>query len=118
VTAVAQAPRRPGLLAQLMAVVRPEFRTEIYVPDPDDPVFAADECVVADCDRTAESIQRGLCNAHAIRYRKRGNPPMTDFLADSGPPVRGRRSLAVCAVDGCGYGRSARNGLCTKHHDR
>jgi hypothetical protein len=112
VTAVARAPRRPGLLAQLMAAVRPEFRAEIYVPDPADPVFAAAECVVADCDRTAESIRRGLCNAHAIRWRKRGGPLMTDFLADPGPPVRGRRSLAVCAVDGCGYGRSLSRYLC------
>jgi integrase len=118
VTAVARAPRRPGLLAQLMAAVRPEFRAEIYVPDPDDPVFAADECVVIDCDRTAESIRRRLCNAHAIRWRKRGGPPVTDFLADPGPPVRGRRSLAVCEIDGCGFGRAARNGLCAKHHDR
>ncbi|WP_371666413.1 hypothetical protein OG985_48125 [Streptomyces sp. NBC_00289] len=34
-----------------MAVVRSEFRTEIYVPAPDDPVFIADECAVMDCDR-------------------------------------------------------------------
>jgi len=43
---------------------------------------------------------------------------MEDFLADPGPPVRGRRPLAPCAVDGCRYGRSARNGLCSKHRDR
>ncbi|WP_052683217.1 tyrosine-type recombinase/integrase [Streptomyces sp. FxanaA7] len=30
VTAVEKVPARPGLLKQLMAVVRPEFRTEIY----------------------------------------------------------------------------------------
>lgn len=117
-TAVAQTPRRSGLLEQLMAVVRPEFRGETYIPAPDDPVFAADECAVKDCDRTTASIRRGLCNGHAIRYRKRGRPPMQDFLADPGPPVRGRRPLAACAVDGCRYGRGARNGLCSKHHDR
>ena len=107
-----------GLLEQLMAVVRPEFRTDIYIPAPDDPVFAADQCAVGDCDRTAVSIRRGLCNAHAIRFRKRGRPPMEDFLADPGPPVRGRRPLAPCVVDGCRYGRGARNGLCSKHRDR
>lgn len=117
-TAVEHVPGRPALLEQLMALVRPEFRTEIYVPAPDDPVFAADQCAVMDCDRTAASIQRRLCNAHAIRFRKRGRPPMEDFLADPGPPVRGRRSLAACTVDGCRYGRGARNGLCSKHRDR
>ncbi|WP_241002957.1 tyrosine-type recombinase/integrase [Streptomyces sp. CB01881] len=113
-----KAPGRTRLLERLMAVVRPEFRTEIYVPAPDDPVFVADECTVADCDRTAASTRRGLCNAHAIRFRKRGCPPMTDFLADPGPPVRGRRSLAACVVAGCRYGRGAKNGLCAKHRDR
>lgn len=40
-TAVEKVPARPGLLKQLMAVVRPELRTEIYLPAPDDPVFIA-----------------------------------------------------------------------------
>jgi integrase len=118
VTAVGQVAGRSGLLEQLMGIVRPEFRTDIYIPAPDDPVFAADQCMVGDCDRTAVSIRRGLCNAHAIRFRKRGRPPMEDFLGAPGPPVRGRRSLAPCTVDGCRYGRGARNGLCSKHRDR
>jgi hypothetical protein len=101
-----------------MAIVRPEFRTDIYIPAPGDPVFVADECAVEDCDRTAVSIRRGLCNAHAIRFRKRGRPPMEDFLAAPGPPVRGRRPLAPCIVDGCRYARGARNGLCSRHRDR
>ena len=117
-TAARQVAGLSGLLEQLMAVVRPEFRTDIYIPAPDDPVFAADQCAVGDCDRTAVSIRRGLCNAHAIRFRKRGRPPMEDFLADPGPPVRGRRPLAPCVVDGCRYGRGARNGLCSRHRDR
>ena len=79
-TAAGQALARPGLLEQLMAVVRPEFRTEIYVPDPGDPVFIAGECAVADCDRTAVSTRRGLCNAHAIRFRNAWPP------ADAGVP--------------------------------
>ncbi len=81
----------PGsVLAKLMAVVRPEFRAEVYVPAPNDPVFIADQCAVAGCDRTSASIQRGLCNAHSLRFRKRGCPAMEDFLADPGSPVRGR----------------------------
>ena len=104
-----------GLLEQLMAVVRPEFRTEIYIPAPDDPVFAAGKCAVAGCDRTA--VQRGLCNGHVIRWRQRGRPALEDFLADSGPPVRGRIPLAPCKVDGCRYGRGG-GGLCSRHRDR
>jgi len=107
---------RAGLLEQLMAAVRPEFRTEIYIPAPDDPVFAAGECAVAGCDRTA--TQRGLCNGHVIRWRQRGRPNLEDFLADPGPPVRGRNALAPCVVDGCRYGRGGGNGLCSRHRDR
>jgi hypothetical protein len=118
VTAAAPAPGRSGLLEQLMALVRPEFRTDIYIPASDDPVFVAEECAVAGCDRTAASIRRRLCNAHAIRFRKRGRPPMEEFLADPGPPVRGRRPLAPCVVESCRYGRNARNGLCARHRDR
>jgi len=118
VTAAEPAPGRSGLLEQLMALVRPEFRTDIYIPASDDPVFVAEECAVAGCDRTAASIRRRLCNAHAIRFRKRGRPPMEEFLADPGPPVRGRRPLAPCVVESCRYGRNARNGLCARHRDR
>ena len=117
-TAAREAASRSGLLEQLMAVVRPEFRTDIYIPAPDDPVFVADQCAVGGCDRTAVSVRRELCNAHAIRFRKRGRPPMDDFLANPGPPVRGRRPLAPCVVEGCRYARNARNGLCSRHRDR
>jgi hypothetical protein len=117
VTAAGRAPGRGGhgLLEQLMAVVRPEFRTEIYIPAPDDPVFAAGECMVAGCDRTA--VQRGLCNGHVIRWRQRGRPAVEDLLSDPGPPVRGRIPLAPCKVDGCRYGRGG-GGLCSRHRDR
>ena len=114
-TAGERVPGRSGLLEQLMAVVRPEFRTEIYIAAADDPVFAAGECVVAGCDRTA--VQRGLCNGHVIRWRQRGRPDLESFLADSGPPVRGRNPLPSCRVDGCRYGRGG-GGLCSRHRDR
>jgi site-specific recombinase XerD len=117
-TAAERARGRSGLLEQLMAVVRAEFRAEVYIPASEDPIFISGKCAVEDCDRTAESIRRGLCTAHAIRFRKRGRPPLAEFLADPGPPVRGRRPLAPCVVDGCRYGRGARNGLCSKHRDR
>jgi integrase len=117
VTAVALHPGhgRAGLLEKLLAAVRAEFRTEVYRPDPQDPVFVAPACAVVDCDRVAS--QRGLCNGHVIRWRHRGRPGMQDFLADPGPPVRGRSALPACRVVSCHYGRHT-NGLCSKHYDR
>jgi len=116
VIALDLADRQADLLKLLMAAVRPEFATEIYIPAPQDPVFAAGECAVAGCDRIA--CRRGLCNGHVIRWRKRGCPALDDFLAEPGPPVRGRNPLASCAVDGCGYGRGGSGGLCSRHRDR
>ena len=49
----AQKPIPGSALAKLMAVLRPEFRADVYVPAPNDPVFISDQCIVADCDRTA-----------------------------------------------------------------
>ena len=108
---------RSGLLLEkLMAAVRPEFRMPIYVPAPGDPALGVAECAVGGCDRMA-SAQRGLCNAHAIRWRKRGRPELVEFLADPGPVVRGRNQLPQCTVPGCGYGVAGK-GLCSMHHDR
>lgn len=105
---------RAGLLEKLLAAVRTEFRTEIYLPAPDDPVFVSAACTVADCERVVH--QRGLCNGHAIRWRQRGRPPMEDFLADPGRPVRGR-TLPACSVEGCHFGANG-FGLCSRHRDR
>jgi len=78
----AEKPARGSLLEQLMAAVRPEFRVEVYVPAPNDPVFISDQCIVADCDRTAEALRQRLCCAHSQRFRKRGYRSMAEFLAD------------------------------------
>ena len=96
-----------------MAAVRPEFRTEIYIPAPDDLVFAVGECAIGGC----AASQHGLCNGHIIRWRQRRRRAMEEFLADPGRPVRGRNPLTPCAVDGCRYGGSS-GGMCTKHSDR
>ena len=40
---------RAGLLEQLMAVVRPEFRVEVLVPAPEDPVLGVPDCAVPAC---------------------------------------------------------------------
>ena len=69
----ARAPRHaPGLLASLMAAVRPEFRAGVLVFDPADPVFGGDSCRVPECGRTARAI--GMCFAHHKRWTSAGRP--------------------------------------------
>ena len=81
---------RAGLLEQLMAVVRPEFRVEVLIPAPEDPVLGIPDCAVPACDYP---VSDQLCNGHRLRWRARGRPPQTQFLADPGPPLRGRSRL-------------------------
>lgn len=112
----APGPRRPsinsGLLEKLIALVRNEFRIEVYLVDPDDPVLGRRQCAVADCDRPVS--ESGLCSGHGHRWRDRDRPALAVFLADPGPVLNGRRDLSVCTVIGCRYGCSG-VGLCTRH---
>jgi hypothetical protein len=101
-----------GLLEKLLAAVRREFRADILVPDPDDPVLGRRECPAAGCDRPI--AQNGLCTTHGKRWNDRGRPDLAVFLADPGPPLNGRRPLAGCSVAGCRYGTSG-HGLCMRH---
>ena len=103
---------RTGLLGKLLARVRPEFRVEIYVADPDDPVLGRRPCAVPECDRSR--AENGLCSAHGQRWRARGRPTMAGFLADPGSALNGRRNLSPCSVTGCRYGSNG-FGLCTRH---
>jgi hypothetical protein len=64
--------KRPGLLAGLMAAVRPEFRVGVLVFDPGDPVFGGPACRIRRCGRTARTA--GMCNAHHQRWVKAGRP--------------------------------------------
>jgi hypothetical protein len=102
----------PGLLQKLMAVVRTEFRGEVYVPNPDHPVLGRGTCPVTDCDRSP--TEHGLCSSHGQRWADRGRPELAEFLTDPGPPVNGRRDLTGCTVPGCRYS-SGGVGLCIRH---
>jgi hypothetical protein len=101
-----------GLLGKLMATVRPQFRVEVYLPDPDDRVLGRPLCRVAGCDRSG--WEHELCSSHGRRWRERGCPDLTVFLADPGPPVHGRIELPACTVGGCRYGINSL-GLCMRH---
>jgi len=76
--------RSVGLLEKLVASIRPEFRAEVLVFDPRDPVFGGACCVVSGCVRTARA--HGLCSAHHQRWwRKEGKPGLERFIATTDP---------------------------------
>jgi hypothetical protein len=67
--------KRPGLLASLMAAVRPEFRASVLLFDPGDPVFGGPACRVRRCGRTARTAPRAvLCYYHHRRWKGLGRP--------------------------------------------
>jgi len=108
-------PGESGLAGKLVAAVRPEFRAEVLVPGQDDPVLGVPGCAVAGCDYPA--ADHGICNGHRLRWRGRGRQDLDAFVAEAGPPLRGRAALGRCAVDGCHYG-TAGHGLCSRHRKR
>jgi integrase len=105
---------RGSLLAKLMATVRPEFRVEVFLPDPTDAILGAPACCVPDCDRRQQ--YRRLCDGHYERSKQRGRPDLDTFIRTV-EPVTGHGPLGACAVVGCGYGRTSQ-GLCRTHHER
>jgi hypothetical protein len=90
---------RAGLLEKLMAVVRPEFRVDVLIADPGDPVLGVKSCEIGGCDRPVR--HRGLCNGHYLRWNKLDRPELAEFKAELGPPQMGRRELDSCTVPGC-----------------
>ena len=104
-----------GLLASLMAAVRPEFRANELVFGPQDPVFGGKPCLVTGCGRTAGSGLE-LCRGHRRRWTEAGRPRVTEFAAVADPRWRGKDALlACCAAPGCRYGLAQRADLCVRH---
>lgn len=82
-----------GLLEKLLgAVRRPEFRVDVYVSAPDDPMLGRPACSVNGCDRSG--WEYGLCPAHSNPWRAQGRPELAGFGAVPGPELNGRRTLA------------------------
>jgi integrase len=99
-----------GLLEKLLAAVRPEFRADVLVFDPADPVFGGDLCAVAGCARTARYGR--LCYGHHQRWAAAGRPDQFPVSGDR--PWHGHGPLLSCRVPGCGFGVMARQ-LCPGH---
>jgi hypothetical protein len=98
-----------------MAAVRPEFRVDVLIADPDDPVLGVKPCEIGGCDRPIK--HRGMCNGHHLRWKKLGCPDLATFKAEQTSPQMGRRELDSCTVPGCRYG-VAGHGLCCRHRDK
>ena len=92
----------PGLLAALMAAVRPEFRGDVLGFDPRDPVFGGPPCLVDGCERPGRN--RGLCRWHYQQWCDR-KPDFAEFVATADPEWRPRSVPAACQVPGCEYAR-------------
>ncbi len=107
----------PGLLEKLAAAVRPEFRADVLVFDPADPVFGGDLCRVDGCARTARS--RGMCGGHHQRWVSAGRPDPGQLPVTITAPWLGCGPLASgrCRVAGCGFGVSEQ-GMCARHASR
>ena len=77
-TGTAPTAKHPGLLEKLMLAIRPEFRSEVVVFAPDDPVFGGTVCQVGECGRVSHS-STGLCRPHYQRWTRHGRPDLNDF---------------------------------------
>jgi hypothetical protein len=100
-----------GLLAKLIAAVRPEFRGEVLMFGQGDPVFGGQVCRVTSCARMVQS--RSLCRGHVQRWNALGRPDLEEFAATTSAVWKGQQ-YSPCAVQGCRYGRRHQV-LCSRH---
>jgi len=111
-TQAAPAPEYAGLLAKLMAAVRPEFRVDVLIPGSDDVVLGMGVCKVAGCPRALHAA--GMCVGHFNRWKRQGRPELERFVATTNPQLVGRTTPRTCEVSGCRQGRHGK-GLCPQH---
>ena len=104
-----------GMVEQLMAAVRPQFRAEVFTFLATDPIFGGGSCAVPACPRSARG--HGLCQGHYLRWVKAGRPSVDAFAATTDPRWRRQRPNGACKVEQCGYGVACA-GLCQLHHQR
>ena len=87
-----------------MAAVRPEFRADVLVFDPADPVFGRGVCLVDGCGWRVHGS--GLCQGHLRRWHAAGRPDPARLPAAMTAPWNGHGPLPSgrCRVAGCGFG--------------
>ena len=77
IVTVSRAGDRAGLLEQLLAVGRPEFRVDVLTPASEDRVLGVPDCAVCGCDYPVAD-HGGICNRHRCCFAG------GDFGADVG----------------------------------
>ncbi len=92
--------------------MRAEFRADVLVFDPADPVFGGDRCRIGGCGRAARNV--GMCYGHYQRWVSAGRPGPGQFPASGDTPWHGHGPLLFCRAPGCGFGVMARQ-LCPGH---
>ena len=106
-------PGRPaGLLEKLIAAVRPQFRTDVLVFDPRDPVFGGPACAGRlSAARPQAGPVPGSLRAVAGRGETGPGGVRRRYATGHGrlPPASRMREIA-----GCLYGQTAR-GICERH---
>jgi hypothetical protein len=107
-----------ALLAKLMEVVRPEFRSEVFCPPRDSPVFFPGECRIPSCPTVLTMGRLRLCRTHHHRWAAAGRPAdLEAWTAAEGERLRHRNQVRACLVSGCNRARAA-HGLCHRHAAR
>jgi integrase len=108
-----EAPGLRGLLAKLLNAVRPEFRQDMLLFGPEDPVFGHRPCRVVGCRRTGRT--HGLCPGHDCRWTAAGRPDLDHFVAITNPKMQKYQRPGPCLVPGCQRGIRRAVGLCQAH---
>ena len=103
--------KRPGLLASLVAAVRPEFRAGVLVFDPGDPVFGGRP---AASGSAAGRRGRPACATPTTSGGSRQAAPTRSVFAATAGPLHGHAPPAGCRAAGCGFG-ALRRRLCQRH---
>jgi integrase len=101
-----------SLLAKLMAVVRPEFRSDVILLD--DPKFRPGKplCAIPGCSRIHYRL--GICRGHNFQWYSLGKPDLATWIQTE-HPLAGHMSPPPCRVSACRESRGGGRGLC-KHH--
>ena len=103
------------LLERLLSAVRPEFRHDIFIPDPDSAVFFTATCALPSCPAAIRRTRIGLCERHHAWWKQAGRPDLPGWLGLAEQRLRAEvPEVPACAVGGCNRAHR-RSRLCVRH---
>ncbi|MEV8632644.1 tyrosine-type recombinase/integrase [Streptosporangium sp. NPDC051023] len=103
-----------GLLERLVAVVRPEFRAEVFHPPKNSPVFFQGICRIPSCPTAISFAAKELCQGHYQRWKASPGSDLEAFVAEEDVATLARMTILSCAIRGCQRARKAHT-LCHRH---